>query len=110
MEEIPEERGVEVDHPIAGCSSTLHSWKRDKKAIRQIKYLKLLANIYLHYVLDDWFAQTVQPRMQGRCSLTRFADDFVMVFENHDDCRRVEKVLPKRLKEKKNRGLYILGQ
>ena len=56
----------------------------------------LLANIYLHYVLDDWFIQTVQPRMQGRCSLTRYADDFVMVFQNPDDCRRVERVLPKR--------------
>ena len=48
----------------------------------------LLANVYLHYVLDDWFIQTVQPRMRGRCSLTRFADDSVMVFDNHDDCRR----------------------
>ena len=56
----------------------------------------LLANIYLHYVLDDWFAQTVQPRMGGRCSLTRFADDFVMVFANQEDCTRVEAVLPKR--------------
>ena len=56
----------------------------------------LLANIYLHYVLDDWFAQTVQPKMRGRCSLTRFADDFVMVFEHYDDCYRVEEVLPKR--------------
>ena len=56
----------------------------------------LLANVYLHYVLDDWFIQTVQPRMRGRCSLTRFADDSVMVFDNHDDCRRVEEVLPKR--------------
>ena len=57
----------------------------------------LLANIYLHYVLDDWFIRTVQPRMQGRCSLTRFADDFVMVFQNFDDCCRVERVLPERL-------------
>ena len=57
----------------------------------------LLANIYLHYVLDDWFIGVVQPRMQGRCSLTRFADDFVMVFQNFDDCCRVERVLPERL-------------
>ena len=57
----------------------------------------LLANIYLHYVLDDWFIAIVQPRMQGRCSLTRFADDFVMVFQNFDDCCRVERVLPERL-------------
>ncbi len=35
--------------------------------------------------------------MQGRCSLTRFADDFVMVFQNVDDCCRVERVLPRRL-------------
>ncbi|WBA80928.1 group II intron reverse transcriptase/maturase [Endozoicomonas sp. GU-1] len=56
----------------------------------------LLANIYLHYVLDDWFIQTVQPRIQGRCSLTRYADDFVMVFQNPDDCRRIERVLPER--------------
>lgn len=61
----------------------------------------LLANIYLHYVLDEWFAQAVQPRMRGRCSLTRFADDFVMVFENHDDCRRVEEVLAKRFQRYK---------
>ena len=58
----------------------------------------LLANIYLHYVLDDWFAQTVQPRMRGRCSLTRFADDFVMVFSNQEDCNKVEAVLPKRFR------------
>jgi group II intron reverse transcriptase/maturase len=56
----------------------------------------LLANIYLHYVLDDWFTQTVQTRLYGRCSLTRYCDDFVMVFERYDDCCRVERVLPKR--------------
>lgn len=52
----------------------------------------LLANIYLHYVLDTWFADTVKPRMVGRCSLTRFADDFVMVFEQYKDCYRVQRV------------------
>lgn len=56
----------------------------------------LLANIYLHYVLDNWFTQTVQPRMRGRCNLTRFADDFVMVFSVHEDCNKVEAVLSKR--------------
>ena len=34
--------------------------------------------------------------MKGKCSLTRFADDFVMVFVNQEDCIRVETVLPKR--------------
>ena len=57
----------------------------------------LLANIYLHYAVDDWFAVDVVPRLRGRAHLVRYADDFVMVFEYEDDARRVLEVLPKRL-------------
>jgi group II intron reverse transcriptase/maturase len=57
----------------------------------------LLANIYLHEVLDAWFETTVKPRMKGKCLLVRYADDFVMVFELEQDARRVFEVLPKRL-------------
>jgi group II intron reverse transcriptase/maturase len=56
----------------------------------------LLANVYLHYVLDTWFERDVQPRLTGRAYLTRFADDFVIVFSNESDARRVMEVLPKR--------------
>jgi RNA-directed DNA polymerase len=56
----------------------------------------LLANIYLHYVLDEWFAQQVQPRLKGRAFLVRYADDFVLGFTREDDARRVQDVLPKR--------------
>jgi group II intron reverse transcriptase/maturase len=56
----------------------------------------LLANIYLHYVLDEWFEQEVKPRLTGRAFLIRFADDFVMVFTHEADARRVLDVLPKR--------------
>jgi RNA-directed DNA polymerase len=35
----------------------------------------LLANIYLHEVLDGWFVHTVQPRLKGRVALVRYADD-----------------------------------
>ena len=56
----------------------------------------LLSNIYLHEVLDVWFAQQVRPRMRGRAKLVRFADDFVIVFNNAEDARRVQQVLPKR--------------
>jgi RNA-directed DNA polymerase len=56
----------------------------------------ILSNIYLHYVLDLWFAEDAVPRMEGRCSLTRFADDFVIVFERAYDCQRVYQVLEKR--------------
>ena len=56
----------------------------------------LLANIYLHYVLDEWFTNQVKPRMKGRCFIVRFADDFVIGCEQESDARRILEVLPKR--------------
>ena len=56
----------------------------------------LLANIYLHEVLDGWWVREVLPRLRGRATLVRYADDFVMVFEDHGDALRVQEVLPKR--------------
>jgi group II intron reverse transcriptase/maturase len=57
----------------------------------------MLSNIYLHHVLDEWFEDTVRPRLAGDCTLVRFADDFVMTFKNHYDAKRVLEVLGKRL-------------
>ena len=56
----------------------------------------LLANVYLHYVLDEWFAKEVLPRLKGRAFLIRYADDFVIGFTHEEDARRVQEVLPKR--------------
>jgi group II intron reverse transcriptase/maturase len=56
----------------------------------------LLANIYLHYVLDVWFEEVVKPRLKGRAFLVRYADDFVMGFTCEADARRVLGVLPQR--------------
>jgi RNA-directed DNA polymerase len=56
----------------------------------------LLANVYLHYVLDVWFERDVKPRLKGRAFLVRYADDFVMGFACESDARRVLEVLPKR--------------
>jgi group II intron reverse transcriptase/maturase len=57
----------------------------------------LLANIYLHEVVDTWFETQIKPRLTGRASLIRYADDFVMVFTSERDARRVLAILPKRL-------------
>ena len=57
----------------------------------------LLANVYLHYVLDEWFEQQVTPRLRGRASIIRFADDFVCTFEKESDAKRFREVLVKRL-------------
>jgi RNA-directed DNA polymerase len=56
----------------------------------------LLANIYLHEVLDVWFEQEVRPRLEDKAFLVRYADDFVIIFANEMDARRVMAVLPKR--------------
>ena len=56
----------------------------------------LLANVYLHEVLDVWFEQEVKPRLRGRAFMIRYADDAVLVFEHETDARRVLEVLPKR--------------
>ena len=57
----------------------------------------LLANVYLHYVIDDWFEKDVKPRMRGKANLIRYADDFVMCLERRDDAERVLAVLDKRM-------------
>ena len=56
----------------------------------------LLANVYLHEVLDQWFEAEVKPRLHGKAFVVRYADDFVMVFALEEDARRVHEVLPKR--------------
>jgi RNA-directed DNA polymerase len=59
----------------------------------------LLANIFLHTVLDVWFHEEVLPRLRGRALLVRYADDAVMLFEYEEDARRVMTVLPKRFEK-----------
>jgi group II intron reverse transcriptase/maturase len=57
----------------------------------------ILANVYLHYVLDMWFETTVKAHCKGRAYLCRYADDFVCLFEQESDAQRFYQVLPLRL-------------
>jgi RNA-directed DNA polymerase len=57
----------------------------------------LLGNIYLHYVLDQWFEREVKRRLSGKAVLIRYADDAVMGFEGQKDAERVMGVLGKRM-------------
>jgi RNA-directed DNA polymerase len=56
-----------------------------------------LSNIFLHHVLDEWFENEVKPRLKGKSTLVRFADDAVMAFADFHDAKRVLDVLGKRL-------------
>lgn len=59
----------------------------------------LIANIFLHHVLDEWFIKQARPKLQGRSFLIRFADDFVLGCENEEDAQRMMRVLPKRFEK-----------
>jgi RNA-directed DNA polymerase len=56
----------------------------------------LLANIYLHHVLDLWFEEEVKPRLRGEAHEIRYADDGVLCFQYREDAERVLKVLIQR--------------
>lgn len=56
----------------------------------------MLSNIFLHYVLDEWFVEQIKPHLQGEGFIIRFADDFLLGFTNEEDARRVMEVLPQR--------------
>jgi RNA-directed DNA polymerase len=57
----------------------------------------VLANAYLHYALDLWFAKVVKAHCRGETLLCRYADDWVCAFRYQDDAERFYRVLPKRL-------------
>jgi group II intron reverse transcriptase/maturase len=56
----------------------------------------LLANIYLHEVLDYWFEHMVKPTLQGEATLIRYADDFVICFQHRSDAEEMQKALTRR--------------
>jgi len=59
----------------------------------------ILANIYLHEVLDSWFEERVKPRLRGRAFMVRYADDAVLVFSDRSEAERVLKALEERCSE-----------
>ena len=56
----------------------------------------LLANIYLHEVLDKWFVKEVRPRMRGWSHIFRFADDFIIIFQDRKSAERAHRAIEKR--------------
>jgi RNA-directed DNA polymerase len=59
----------------------------------------LLANIYLHYVLDEWFEKVVKPRLKGEAYEIRYCDDFILCFQYREDAEKVLDVLTKRFEK-----------
>lgn len=57
----------------------------------------ILANVYLHYVLDLWFKNVIQKNCKGKAYMVRYADDFVSCFEKEEEAREYYEELKKRL-------------
>jgi RNA-directed DNA polymerase len=59
----------------------------------------VLANVFLHYVLDLWFETVVKRHCRGEACLMRYADDFVCAFEDQAEAERFSNVLGQRLEK-----------
>lgn len=59
----------------------------------------LLANVYLHVILDEWFEKEVKPRLKGKAFEVRYADDAALFFQHREDAEKVLEVLPKRFEK-----------
>jgi len=57
----------------------------------------VLANIFAHYVIDDWFENVVKRHCKGQVEMFRYCDDFVICCQYDYDTERIRKVLGKRL-------------
>ena len=57
----------------------------------------VLANVYLHYVLDLWFEKAIRPKLRGEAYHVRFADDFLILFQYENEAKDVLEVLKRRL-------------
>lgn len=57
----------------------------------------VLANVYLHYVLDLWMEKAIKSRIQGEVYYVRYADDFLILFQYENEARKVMDALKKRL-------------
>ncbi len=59
----------------------------------------VIANVFLDHVLDQWFTQVVTQHCRGYCTILRYADDTIAMFEHHEDAQRFMRVLPRRLEK-----------
>ena len=57
----------------------------------------VLANVYLHYVLDNWVEKWIKPRAKGYVEIVRYADDFIVMFQYESEVKAFYEVLKKRL-------------
>lgn len=82
---------------ISGYMEDMKSHEMDKGTPQGGLISPLLANVYLHYVLDLYFEKYIKPRLKGEAYLVRYADDFLIVFQYEKEAKQVYEMLDERL-------------
>jgi group II intron reverse transcriptase/maturase len=67
----------------------------------------MLANVFLHYVVDEWFEKQIRPKMKGRGYVVRYCDDFVILVQLKEEAEMILKELKQRLEDN---GLAVNAQ
>ena len=83
----------------SGIMENMQHYESDKGTPQGGLISPILANVYLHYVLDLWFELYIKIKCKGGAYLIRYADDFVCCFEKEEDARMFYAELKDRLKK-----------
>ncbi len=81
----------------AGVMEDLKLYESDKGTPQGGLISPVLANVYLHYVIDMWFEEVVKKECNGEAHIVRYADDFVCFFQYEEDARKFYKAMKVRL-------------
>lgn len=82
---------------IAGIMEGSELKDSDRGTLQGGLILPVLANVYLHYVLDLWFEKAIKPKLRGEAYYVRYADDFLILFQYENEAKDVLEALKRRL-------------
>lgn len=82
---------------IAGYMEDMKYYETNKGTPQGGLISPILANVYLHYVLDLWFEKSIKPNLKGEAYLVRYADDFIIMFQYENEANQVYEMLIERL-------------
>lgn len=82
---------------ISGYMENMKYYETDKGTPQGGLISPILANVYLHYVLDLFFEKNIKPKLKGEAYLVRYADDFIIMFQYENEAKQVYQLLIKRL-------------
>ena len=82
---------------ISGYMEDMKYYETDKGTPQGGLISPILANVYLHYVLDLFFEKYIKPKLKGEAYLVRYADDFIIMFQYENEAKQVYQLLIKRL-------------